>query len=374
MNILIDFTPIPVQKVGVGIYGLNLITKLKDLDRKNNYFILVQDDDTSLDHLNRERFKVIKVKSKILRIDFLMALSEQLFIPYLALKYRIDIIHSLHFSFPLLANAKKVVTIHDLTFFKIPNCHRFYNVFYFKFFIFLASIFADKIITDSKSTENDFLKIFKPRRKKTRVVYLGKNCSLDVSVEKEKIEIVKKKYFIDGDYLLFIGTIEPRKNIKNLILAFQKLLEENKDNKLVIAGKTGWYFNEVLELPQELGLKERIIFTGFIDEEDKPYLLAGAKIFIYPSIYEGFGIPVLEALACGVPTITSNVSSMPEIAGDAALLIDPLNVGELYLAMKRLLNDRALYSRLKQKSVEQAKKFSWENTALGTLAVYNSLP
>ncbi len=141
----------------------------------------------------------------------------------------------------------------------------------------------------------------------------------------------------------------------------------------MIAGKKGWYFDEVMDLPRKLGLAEEVIFSGFIDEEEKSYLLSGAKIFLYPSLYEGFGIPVLEALACGVPTITSNVSSMPEIAGDAALLIDPANPEEIYSAIKRLIDDKGLYLSLKQKSVEQAKKFSWENTALGTLAVYNSL-
>ena len=372
MNILIDFTPVPVQKVGVGIYAFNLARKIYELDKRNTYFILIQDDDASLDHLNCERLKVIKVKSKILRNDFMMVLFEQFIIPCLAFKYKISLIHSLHFSFPLLARAKKVVTIHDLTFFKIPACHRIINVFYFKLFIYLSSLFADKIITDSRSTLNDFLEIFKTDPRKTKVIYLAKNDSLKPDMDREKIEQVKKKYCIEGEYLLFIGTIEPRKNVKNLILAFAKFLRENNAYKLVISGKKGWHYEEALGFPKKLGLEKEIIFTGFISEDDKPCLLAGAKIFIYPSLYEGFGIPVLEALACGIPTITSNISSMPEIAQDAALLIDPLNIEELYLSIKRLINDIDLYSSLKQKSIEQAKKFSWEKTALETLEVYNS--
>ncbi len=373
MRILIDLIQIPLQKVGVGIYAFNLISQLYRIDIENEYFIVIQDDDNCLDFIQNERFKIVKVKSKFFRNNFLKVILEQVYLPFLTIKYKIDAIHSLHHSFPIIANAKKIVVVHDVTFYKCPQYHRPSSVIFFGGFDFLTSLFADKIITDSKSSLNDFLQVFPYAKKKTCAIYLGKSDSFNHNLTQEKIEETRKKYNINKDYLLFIGTLEPRKNIKGLILAFSKLAQKDECYDLVVVGKKGWYYNEVLELPKKLGLTDRIIFTGFIDEEDKPYLISGAKVFIYPSMYEGFGIPVLEALACGVPTITSNISSLPELGGNAALLIDPTNIEELYLSIKRLLNDNTLYHRLRERSVEQAKKFSWEKTARETLDVYNSL-
>lgn len=373
MRILIDFMQIPVQKVGVGVYALNLISKIYEIDRENTYYLFVQDDDDSFDFIKDDHFKLIKVKSKFFRKPSLIVLLGQVYIPYLALKYKIDIVHSLHYIFPIFVFAKKVIVIYDMTFFNCPQYHVPAKVYFFRFFIYLASFLADRIVADSKSSLDDFLQKFKVDRKKTRVIYLGKSELFNPDLNTTRIENIKNKYKTGEKYLLFIGTIEPRKNIKNLILAFHRFSLENNDYKLVIAGKKGWYFQEVFRLPEKLGLNEKVIFTGFIDEEDKPYLIAAAKIFIYPSMYEGFGLPVLESLSCGVPTITSNISSLPEIAGDAALLINPASVDELYLNIKRLLSDEVLYARLKRKSIEQAKKFSWEKTAQETLEVYRSL-
>lgn len=373
MKILIDFTQIPVEKVGVGIYALNLVSKIYGMDMDNTYFVVIQDDDACLDFMQSSRIKVIKVQSRLFRNHFLMILAEQICIPYFAWKYKIDVVHSLHHSFPLFTKAKKVVVIHDLTFFKCPQYHRPSRKYFFRCFNYLASFFADRIIADSKSSLNDLLQLFRRALGKSSVIYLGKDDSFRPDLDNARIEIIKNKYACAGKYILFLGTLEPRKNIKSLILAFHKISQEFTDYKLVIAGKKGWYYKEILLLPKELNLEEKIIFTGYVDELDKPFLIAGAEIFVYPSMYEGFGIPVLEALACGVPTITSNVSSLPEVAGNAALLVNPSNIEELYISIKRLISDKLLYARLKQLSIEQAGKFSWEKTARETIGVYNSL-
>lgn len=373
MNILIELIQIPFKKVGVGIYAINLITEIYKIDNKNRYYILIQDDESSLDYIQDERFKIIKVKSRLFRNPFLLIFLEQFYIPYLALRYKIDIMHSMHHSFPLLAITKKVVVVHDVIFLKHPGYHLPSRKYYFGLFDFLASVFADRIITDSKASLTDFLELFPYASKKSSVIYLGKSNLFRPDLDSAKVENIKNKYKTGNQYLLFIGTLEPRKNIKNLILAFHKVSQEIADYKLVITGRKGWHYEKILLLPEQLNLKEKVIFTDYIDEEDKPFLIAGAKIFIYPSLYEGFGIPVLEALACGVPTITSNISSLPEVAGDAALLVEPSSVEELYLGIKKLLNDKVLYAQLKQKAIQQAKKFDWEKTARQTLNVYNSL-
>ncbi len=374
MKILIDFSQIPLEKVGVGVYASNLLAKISQLDQKNNYYVLMQDDEDLASAIkNNKNFKIIKVKSQFFRKFILRCFLEHIYIPYLAIKYKITLIHSLHYSFPVLAFTKKVVTVHDLTFFKFPESHTFIKRHYFRSFIYLAAFFADKIITDSNSTSMDFLQRFKINSQRIKTIYLGKDELFKPNLDESKIEAVKSKYNITKDYFLFLGTIEPRKNIKNLILAFDKLLKENNNYQLVIAGKKGWDYEGIFSLVEELHLGSKVIFTGFIDEKDKPYLICGAKIFIYPSIYEGFGIPVLEALACGVPTITSNISSLPEVAGNAAMLINPLNMEELYSSIKKLLNDDGIYTQLRHHSIEQARKFSWEKTAQETIGVYNSL-
>jgi len=373
-SILIDFTQIPIQKTGIGVYGLNLISEIHKLDNNNCYYILVQDDDSSLNFINKSNFEIIRVSSKFFRNIYARLILEQLFIPYMIIKYRINIIHALHYSFPVLVFAKRIVTIPDMTFLKYPRCHAFTKKHYFGLFIYLSHILADKIITISKSSRSDYLQKFKCDENKVYVTYLGVKGTFNSQTEnnQNKIKEIKNKYAINKDYILFMGTLEPRKNIKNLILAFSKLIKNIPSYKLVIAGKKGWDFNETFKLVDKLSLGQYIIFTDFVSEEDKPFLIAGSKIFVYPSLYEGFGLPVLEAMSCGKPTITSNSSSLPEIAGDAALLTDPLNTDKLYNDIKRLLEDNGLYNNLINKSIEQSRKFSWEKTAKETINVYNS--
>jgi len=373
MKILIDFSQIPLQKVGVGIYALNLVSQIYRLDQENTYYMLVQDDESALNFIDDKRFTVIKAKSKIFRKFAFRFILEQIYIPYLVLRHKIDMVHSLHYSFPLFAPAKKAVTVHDLTFYKSARSHQFIKRYYFGGFLYLVAIFADRIIVDSNSTSNDFLQKFKVNQKKITVAHLGKDASFRPGLDQDKIEEVKTKYGIKKDYFLYLGTIEPRKNIRRLILAFNRFLKENSSYQLVIAGKKGWGYEEVFVLADDLHLEGSVNFIGFIDEKDKPYLISGAKIFIYPSLYEGFGIPVLEAMSCGIPTITSNVSSLAEISGGAALLINPLDENELYLNMKKILDDPVLYNDLKQNSIQRAKKFSWEITAAKTMEVYNSI-
>lgn len=370
MRILIDFTQIPLQKAGVGIYALNLVSAIFNLDKENEYFIVIQNDEHCLDLIQNQRFRLIKVPAKIFRRFVFRLFLEQIYLPLLALKHGIDVLHSLHYSFPIFSPAKKIATIHDMALFLFPKEHLFIKVYYFRFFIYLSSKIADTIIVDSYSTRNDFLKKF-GSEDKVRVVYLGRNKDFSHEPDLKATQRIMDKYKIEDPYLLFIGTIEPRKNIGNLIHAFDKLINSGAEYKLVISGKKIWYFNDVFRLVNKLSLEKRVIFTGFIEEEEKPYLIKGARVFVFPSIYEGFGIPVLEALSCGVPTVTSNVSSLTEVAGDAALLVKPNDVNDLYSGIKRLLDDEGLCSRLRQKAILQANKFSWEKTALETIQAYD---
>jgi glycosyltransferase involved in cell wall biosynthesis len=372
MKVLIDFSQIPVQKMGVGVYAFNLIFNLKP-EHSVNYYVLVQDDDSSLDKCESDGITLIKINSKKYRKLIYRFLFEQFYLPYLAYKYKIDVIHSLHYSFPVMAKARKIVTVCDMIFYKYPELHLKSKILYFRFFIWLTTLFADKVICISKSTQQDYLSHFKTSSKLTTVIELGKDQSYRPDIDREELNLVLNKYGIDGDFILFIGTIEPRKNISNLILAYARLVAEGFRYRLVIVGKKGWHYDALFTLINELKLNDNIIFTGFIEETEKPYFLSGASVFVYPSLYEGFGIPVLESLACGTPTVTSNISSMPEVAGNAALLVTPESPDEIYNAIKKILLEPNLRSELRARSLRQASNFTWEKTASKTICVYKGV-
>jgi len=265
-----------------------------------------------------------------------------------------------------------MVTIHDLTFYLFPDLHLTLKKIYFKFFIFLSVYRVDVIICVSESTKNDLNKLFPKSKIKSIVIPLGKDERFIPTLSKKDIIKTLEKYQIDSDYILFIGTLEPRKNLISLINAFKKVQLNGFNNyKLVIAGRKGWFYKPIFEIVKRNNLEKQVIFTGFIDEHDKPFLISGAKIFVYPSKYEGFGIPVLEALSCGIPTITSNISSMPEVAGDAALLINPESETELTNAICSLLTDNDLQQVLRKKAIIQSNKYTWEITAKETLKAYS---
>jgi glycosyltransferase involved in cell wall biosynthesis len=372
MNLLVDFSQIPIQKVGVGVYGLNLISNLEP-DATSRYYVLVQDDDNSLDACESNGIILIRISSKKCRRLVNRLLLEQVYIPYLVYKYKIDVIHSLHYSFPVMTRARRIVTVCDMIFFKYPELHLRAKVFYFRFFIWLTTYLADKVICISKSTERDYLDFFRVKPNLTTVIELGVDQAYSPNIDRSEISALLEKYGIDGEYILFIGTIEPRKNITNLILAFAKLVKNESPLRLVIVGKKGWHYESVFSLVSELRLVDKVIFTGFVEESEKPALLVGARMFVYPSFYEGFGIPVLEALACGVPTITSNLSSMPEVAGDAAILVDPSNVEDIHAALAKLYCDEALSAVLRERALIQSSKFSWNVMAEKTVEVYKAV-
>jgi glycosyltransferase involved in cell wall biosynthesis len=372
MRVLIDCTGITRNKAGVGVYARNLVEELTRLPHGPQYFLLVQDDDPDLDFSGRPGVTMIKVRARIFRKLPLRFLLEQLALPFLLLLHRIDVLHSLHYSFPLIRfGTKQVVTLHDMTFFNMPQAHERVKILYFRFFIRADVRLADRVIFASHSSLADCTARLGALRGTGTVIYHGKSAAFRADLPAGEIRRVRQKYGLNAEFVLFVGTIEPRKNLSRLVSAFATVCARHPGLMLVIAGMKGWMYDGLIEMVKELNLQSRVIFTGFVPEEEKPFLIAAAKVFAYPSLYEGFGIPVLEALACGVPTVTSNVSSLPEVAGDAALTIDPLSVAELSSALERLISDELLRERLTREALRQAAKFTWTKTAIMTLEVYN---
>lgn len=376
MKIGLDVDSLTIKSGGIGRYAVNLINHVAKIllnEGQNEIFIFFHHSfDRDLIHKHSHlKFidKYTNIKSNVLR--------KGIFLPFSIKRLNIDLFHGLdHIGIPFLyknKTCKYAVTIHDL----IPRIYP--SKFTIKHRLVQNTLLphilrkADKIIVDSNSTKNDIIKFYPRYEDKIKVIYLGVESHFFPRSSQE-IEKVLNKYNFNFKYFLFLGTVEPRKNIVRVVDAFIRLKqEENIEHKLVIIGRKGWLYKKILEKISKTPFSHDIVFSDFMSDDDLPFLYSGAEIFLYPSLYEGFGLPVLEAMSCGSPVITSNLSSLPEVAGDAAILVDPMNVEEIVQAMEKLLRDRELRNELKRKSLERAKFFSWEMAAKETLHLYEDI-
>ena len=286
----------------------------------------------------------------------------------------VNVLHSTAFTVPALKRTKLVVTVHDLTFLTHPHLHTPANrEFCLKQIERLAER-AAMVIADSYCTKKDLLQYLAFPEERVTVVHLAAGENFHPVQHEDTIRQVLEKHEIFHNYLLFVGTLEPRKNSLTLLRACADILQSSRPPYLlVIAGASGWANAEVYRETQSLGLRERVKFLGYVPDADLRVLYSAARVFIYPSLYEGFGLPVLEAMACGAPVITANTSSLPEVAGEAALLVPPTDVGALKQAIEAVLNDQQLRLRLRQQSLKQAARFSWRETARRTLEIYKKV-
>lgn len=264
-----------------------------------------------------------------------------------------------------------ILSIMDLGYLRFPEQFRKYDLYQLKYWGAWSIRIAKKILAISLSTKREIAEHYPRAAGKIEVTYLGYDKDMfNPIIFKTKIQDVKKKYGINGDYILYLGTLKPNKNVEGLVGAYKIIKDENPDLKLVIAGKKGWLYETIFEKVKELGLKQDVIFTDFVPEEDKPHLLAGAKVFTNPSFWEGFGIPVLEAMAVGTPVVVSDVGSLPEVVGSAGVMVNPENAGSIATGIKSAL-ERG--DALSSKGIEQASKFSWTSTARVTLHALENL-
>lgn len=369
MNIAIDLTPIPKDKCGVGVYLYNLVKFLQKIDHKNVYYLFIQDDDLKGFNIYRENFKYVPVPSKYLRKTFLRLIWEQTILPLKLKKLKIDLLHSPHYSMPYFSSVKQVVTFHDMSFFIMPGVHTFAKRHLFRLYMWLTSKKADSIISVSHSTAEDLTKILKIKDVNSSVIALGVDERFNNSAEVDRT--ILKSYKIDGNYFLYVGMIEPRKNIVRLLKAYDNLPGGIKNAyKLVICGKKGWMYDDVFRYMEANNLKDKIIFTGFVKDEHLPHIYRGAKLMLYVSLYEGFGLPLVEAMVSGIPYITSNLSSMKEIAGEAGIKVDPYDENAIKEAIIQLLSDEELYDSLVEKGINRVKKYNWTDCAGKTREVY----
>ncbi|HTP09048.1 MAG TPA: glycosyltransferase family 1 protein, partial [Anaerolineae bacterium] len=257
---------------------------------------------------------------------------------------------------PIIHPRRNVITVHDLGYLYFPEAHPPHQRWYLDRSTRWHTRTASHLLADSVATKRDLIDKYHANPDKITVAYPGLDPSIKRVDEPTEIARVKAKYHIAGEYLLYLGTIQPRKNLQRLIDAFCQLPAANR--QLLLAGKPGWYSEQLLQ-----HANDRVKFIGYIDALDKNALLSGATAFVFPSLYEGFGFPVLEALACGVPVLCSNTSSLPEVAGDAAVLIDPLEVDDITRGLNSITSNEGLRKKLIERGHQQAQKFTWQACA-----------
>ena len=272
---------------------------------------------------------------------------------------------------PLIHPRRSVVTVHDLGYLAYPEAHKTGDRRYLDWSTRWNARRARIVLADSAATRADLIRAYGVDERKIRVIHLGRDESLAPVRDAQVLAEVRARYGIAAQYVLYIGTLQPRKNLARVIEAFARLADGPAfaGLQLVLAGKKGWLYDDLFAQVGGLGLAGRVLFPGYIEDADLPALLSGATAFVFPSLYEGFGIPVLEAGACGVPVITSNTSSLPEVAGDAALLVDPHDVDAIAEAMSRLVTDAELRAELSRRGLANVQRFSWEKCAWETLSV-----
>jgi len=377
IRIGIDISRTIEEAMGVGYYAKNLVHALAKVDSENDYLLY----GIFYDCYPRGWKRAAIPKSHNFRLHQKNSLS------WLVRKrwenggrYKekllggIDILHSTAYTMPPVSKTKVVVTIHDLSCFVYPQYHTEANYQFVTRNVHQAARRASFIIADSENTKREIMRFLHVPEEKIEVIYLAAEEGFDEKRSAESIAQIRNKYRIEKPYFFAVGSIEPRKNLASALIAFKALVEIRKiDYQFVIAGGKGWENESFYQLLKKLKIDDYLVFAGYIPEEDLPALYQGAEVFVYPSFYEGFGLPVLEAMSSGTPVVTSNTSSLPEVAGDAALLVNPAEIFDLYEAMEALVTSPSLREELRGKGLEQSKKFTWEKTACQTLEIYRKI-
>ncbi|MDQ1301429.1 MAG: hypothetical protein QG637_1350 [Chloroflexota bacterium] len=294
-----------------------------------------------------------------------------------ALSRDLALLHGLAFALPLACACPAVVTVHDLSFFRYPQAFRRFNRAYLGWITRISTRKAARVIAVSESTRQDVIALCDIPPERVVVVPNGVTDAFCPAAPQDVAEFRRRKGLPER-FILFLGTLEPRKNVERLLEAYARFARERPAGAggtpaLVVAGAKGWFYDAIFACAKRLELTGQVIFPGFVPAEELPWWYRAAELFVYPSLFEGFGLPALEAMACGTPTITSNVSALPEVAGDAALLVAPEDTAALAGAMARVLAEPALAAQMRAAGLRQAARFSWARTARETVAVYRAV-
>jgi glycosyltransferase involved in cell wall biosynthesis len=373
VTIAIDYTPAFHQRAGIGRLVRDLVSALFVADPITPYRLFVAGSPTpSIDVPDNFQWKSTPISPEWLARIWHRAHFP---IPVELFTGKVDLYHATDFTLPPVAKrTKTIVTVHDLSFVRVPDAAPAKLRNYLNSVVPRSVKRADMVIADSVATRDDLIDLYKINPEKIEVLYSGVEKRYQPMRNKDNLKFVLEKYKIPSvPYLLTVGTVQPRKNYARIVEALNILHIKGFDLHLVIAGQPGWLQDDLYETVRRLNLDQHVHITGFVDEADLPILYSHAQCVPYPSLYEGFGFPILESMACGVPVVTSNVSSLPEVAGGAAVLVDPYDVESLASAIQKILQDSDFRSMLVKRGFEQIKNFTWEQTATSLIRLYNQI-
>jgi glycosyltransferase involved in cell wall biosynthesis len=365
------------EKTGIGFYAAELVNRMV-ADNPQTDFSFEYFSFRNADIKRGQARKYLKSNCELNECQWFPGSayrfgSSLLPVPYrFFLNSKADVTHFFNFIVPPFVHGKTVVTIHDMTIHRFPETIRAKSKY-----MLLASLKnsikrADKIITVSEFSKQEIVRFYNCPSDKVTAIHAGVDLHrFNPNISQADIDSVKQKYQLPNEYLLYLGTLEPRKNIDRLLEAYAMC--KSNVPKLVIAGREGWLFDGIYEKARNSGLEHNIIFTGYVDDGDKAALYAGAFGFLFPSLYEGFGSPPIEAMACGTPTLVSETASMPEVCGDCAVYVAPLSIDSIANGIEQLCADVALRDDLQTRGLEWVKKYDWDKLSGEVYRVYENL-
>lgn len=368
MKIAIDLSIIHGLRTGVGNYAYYLVRALAALDQANEYTLF-------LNRVNQQEFSVDKPNFNTVVVP--LPLRGLLWTEHLYFtKARVDpfdVVHVMMGTGPMLGRKRRVITVYDLALdLHLKTASLRHRLYWTQLFPIWARR-ADCLIAISESTRADIKRIYHVAPERVRVIYLAANSAYR-PLPRLVLDAFRIARRLTADPIVYVGTVNTEKNMIRLLETYQLLRKRyGINNSLILVGKPCLGYDKVVTAAHNMGLDESVLFTGYVPDEELPLWFNLARVFVYPSVYEGFGIPVVEAMACGVPVVVSNKSSLPEVVGDAGVLFDPYNVEAMAEAILPVLTDDAINQQMRVKSIDQARRFSWEQTARQTIAVYEEV-
>ncbi len=364
MKIAIDGRALTTPRTGGGCYTYHLLKELIKKNGRDQYVVCA----------HKKIVTDLAAENLDFRIDRfpLGILWQHAGLPRTLAREKADLLHSPIFTLPHSLPCPGIVTIFDLTALLFPQLHNMKVRFSLRFAMESSARRAKKIIAISENTRQDILKFLPVEENKIEVIYPGVSTSFCPS-DSTDMEKIRQKYAGGTRYLLHVGTLEPRKNLGFLIDVYNELLKDNSFSKklnLVLAGMRGWGYKNLFRKVEQLGIKDRVFFTEYVPESEMPFLYNAAEVFVFPSLYEGFGLPVLEAMASGIPVVTSSASSLPEVVGKAGMVINGWRKEDWTSTLSKMLTDNRIKKDFAERGIWQAKKFSWGKCAAETLRIY----
>jgi glycosyltransferase involved in cell wall biosynthesis len=370
LRIAIDAHSVGAKLGGNESYAVNLIEALAQIDDVNDYIVYVTTDEAFVRfHQRWPNFKVHLTRPHTPLIRIPLTLSAEL------RRHPVDVLH-VQFTSPPFCPCPVVVSVHDLSFEHLPHTFNRRSRTQLRLTVRHSVKKAARVLALSEHARHDIIETYGVNPARITAIPLASPTHFRPVRDNSELQRVRHIYGIEGAYILSVGSIQPRKNLARLVKAYALLRRRNaidKQTKLVLVGKYAWLYDETLRALDDSGVKDSVILTGYVPEADLPALYSGALGFVYPSIFEGFGLPPLEAMKCGAPVIVGNTTSLPEVVGDAGITVDPLDVEAIANAIARLHNDSGLREELSVKGQERAQLFDWRETARRTLSVYEQV-